>query len=331
MTKEQLMDEIIVSMSCHINGVQLHVLKEVLITKLENVEISAPMLPATVEQNNEYFINMFKILKGSKLSTRTMEVYLATLRDFQNILNKPLNKITCIDIEYYLNVKSKTCNEKSLNNYLRNLSAFYTWMRKKRFITENPCDEVEAFKEVQKPIDHLEAVEKEQLKEGCTDARDRALIEFLRCTALRVGELISVKIDDVDFESGRVRVYGHKTKTYRTVFIDRVAKEYLSRYLEERKVESLYLFSNSRNGDSLSISAITKILHKIGHNSGMNRRIYTHLFRHTVATDIVRKGGSMSDAGEYLGHAEQSVTGKHYTFIDDNHKEKIFIKYVQAV
>lgn len=200
----------------------------------------------------------------------------------------------------------------------------------KKFIADNPVDEVEAYKEIQKPIDHLEAVEKEQLKTGCSCLRDRALIEFLRCTAVRVGELISIKVSDVDFKSGKVIVYGEKTKKYRTVYIDDVAKRYLAEYLENRE-PSIFLFSNSKNGGSLSISAITKSLHKIGKQAGLNRRIYTHLFRHTVATDIVRKGGSMSDAGEYLGHTEQSVTGRHYTFIDDNHKEKIFVKYVKAV
>lgn len=330
MTKEQLIDVVLVEMSHCLSGEQLLMLKGTLVNRFKDIEIMEMQLPATVEENNSQFIEMFTVLKGAKLSKRTMQVYLATLNDFQTVINKPFNKITSLDIEYFLRVKSKTCNEKSLNNYRRNLSAFFTWMRKKKFITDNPVDEVEAYKEVQKPIDHLEAVEKEQLKTGCSCPRDRALIEFLRCTAVRVGELISIKVSDVDFKSGKVTVYGEKTKKYRTVFIDDVAKRYLTEYLENKE-PSIYLFSNSKNGGQLSISAITKTLHKIGRQSGMNRRIYTHLFRHTVATDIVRKGGSMSDAGEYLGHTEQSVTGRHYTFIDESHKEKIFVKYVRAV
>lgn len=330
MTREQLIDGILIDMSRHINGEQILVLKDVLIAKLNGVELMASQLPATAEQTNNQYIEMFRVLKGAKLSARTMQVYLATLKDFQLVINKPLNRITALDIEYFLQSKSRSCNEKSLNNYRRNLSAFFTFMRKKKLITDNPVDEVESYKEVQKPIDHLDAVEKEQLKTGCVTPRDRALIEFLRCTAVRVGELISIKVSDVDFENGKVTVYGEKTKKYRTVYIDEVAKRYLIEYLESRE-PSEYLFSNSKNGSQLSISAITKMLHKIGKQSGMNRRIYTHLFRHTVATDIVRKGGSMSDAGEYLGHTEQSVTGRHYTFIDDSHKEKIFLKYVKAV
>lgn len=330
MTKEQLMNEIVVEMAHFVNGEQMVILRNVLLKKFEGIEISAPMLPATMEQNNEYFLSMFAVLKGNKLSKRTMEVYMSTIKDFLCVVNKPLTKITTIDIEYYLNIKSRTCGEKSLNNYKRYLSAFFTWMRKKKFITDNPTDDVEPYKEVQKPIDHLESVEKEQLKTGCRKPRDRALIEFLRCTAVRVGELISIKVSDVDFASGKVNVYGEKTKKYRTVFIDEVAKRYLIDYLESRE-PSIYLFSNGRTGGQLTISAVTKALHKIGNQAGMTRRVYTHLFRHTVATDIVRKGGSMSDAGEYLGHKEQSVTGKHYTFIDDNHTKCIFEKYVQAV
>lgn len=101
MTKEQLMNEIIVDMAHFINGEQMFALKNVLLKKFECIEISAPMLPATAEQNNEYFLNMFAILKGSKLSARTMNAYLSTLKDFLCIVNKPLTKITTIDVEYY--------------------------------------------------------------------------------------------------------------------------------------------------------------------------------------------------------------------------------------
>lgn len=332
MTKEQIIDSIIVSMAVHITKEQLSILNTVLVNEFHKFDIAELQVPATQEQSNEQFINMFMVLKGNKLSQKTMKVYLATLKDFMLVINKPLNKVTSLDVEYYLNVKQKTCNEKSLNNYKRNLSAFYTFLRKKKIVTYNPCDEVESYKEIQKPIDHLEVVEKETLKNGCKDKRDRALIEFLRCTGLRVGELTNVKVRDLDMNTGKIVIFGEKTKTYRFVKVDVLAMSFIKEYLAERNLnENSYMFSHLREEKQLDISSITKIVKNIGKRSGLERRVYVHLFRHTLATDIVRKGGSMSEAGEYLGHKEQSVTGRHYTFIDDSHTEKIFEKYVKAV
>lgn len=334
MTKEQFLTETMTSIGAVLKETETGIVRSILVSMLSKVDFAESNALVTYEQNNEQFIRMFCAIKGARLSKRSMEVYLATLNNFLLVINKPLNKITALDIEYYLNCKCKTNTETSLNNIRRNLSAFFTWMRKKRFMDYNPCDEVEPYKEIKKPVDYMDISEMEMLKDGCKNPRDRALIEAFRSTALRVSEMISIKISDIDFTTGKILVYGQKSKKYRVVWLDKVAMGYVKKYLFQRGVRydsDDFLFVNSRNGEPITASSIRKTLQSIRKNAGLERRIYPHLFRKDCATRIVKRGGTIEDAGRYLGHAEQTVTGKHYVAMDESATEEIFKKYVAIV
>lgn len=329
MNKEHFVDEIIMVMARHIDKNCLEILRQTLVEKLHGVELEAPQLPATYQQSNAYLVDMFKTFKGNTCSAKTMKMYLYTLEKFQSRVNKPFLDVSAMDVEYFLSTMPGT--EVTLNNYRRNLSAFYTWLRKKHIVNINPVEDIEAYKEVKKPIDHMKQEELEQLKEGCTDKRDRALIEFLRCTGVRVGELISVKISDIDFKEGKVLVYGEKTKKYRYVYLDAVAQNYILKYIEERGLDTKSnepLIASERGGGHISDSAIRAILNRIQKDSKLDINVYPHLFRKTVASMIVRRGGTVIDAGDYLGHEDTTVAGKHYAFKGEDHIYKIFEKYV---
>lgn len=251
-------------------------------------------------------------------------------------LNKPLNKISQSDIEYYLLAKKPSNTNASLNNLRRNLSAFFTWMRKEKIISENPCDGIEAYVIIEKPIDHMEATDMEQLKNGCTHVRDRALIEFMRSTAMRRGEVPLVKICDIDFRSGKLIIFGEKTQKYRTVFLDDVAIHYIQEYLKYRGVtessrEPLFTHLRGDKTKALDVDGVYASIKDIARRAGMDRRVYPHLFRKTTATNICKRGGSEDAAGEYLGHAPRNVTGRHYTYKGDRYIEQIFHNYVEAI
>ncbi len=252
------------------------------------------------------------------------------------LINKPLNKISQSDIEYYLLIKRSSNTNASLNNLRRNLSAFFTWMRKEKIINENPCDGIEPYVTIEKPIDHMEATDMEQLKNGCIHVRDRALIEFMRSTAMRRGEVPLVKICDIDFRSGKLVIFGEKTQKYRTVFLDDVAIHYIQEYLKYRGVtensrEPLFTHLRGDKTKALDVDGVYASIKDIARRAGMDRRVYPHLFRKTTATNICKRGGSEDAAGEYLGHAPRNVTGRHYTYKGDRYIEQIFHNYVEAV
>lgn len=335
--KEQLKNEIILEMRNHIDTVSLDILNSILNKTLSNVEIvKLETLPATIDNTNAEILKIFDWKKRPKLSQKTADYYVETVGKLIDFTNKSLLKMTSMDIEMFLDSLKSTNTTVSLNNNRRNLSAFFTWMRKSHFILENPCDAIEPYKEIHKPIDHMLPEEFEQLKSGCKHKRDRAMIEFMRSTAMRVGEIIQVKISDIDWRTGRIQIYGEKTRTYRTVCLDSVAIQYITEYIFSRNIalnSNEYLFTSIKQKQNvpLTVGGIRSSIIAVKNRASIQRRVYPHLFRKTTASNVIKRGGSVHDAGEYLGHKERSTAGKYYAYIGEDHTVDIFNKYVATV
>lgn len=335
--KEKLKNDILVGMRVYLDATTSAILEAVIVKAIQYVEITElETLPATIDNTNQYIMELFMTKKAPKLSPKSVEYYVNTIKEFMTLINKPLTKISESDVEYYLQMKKPQNNNTSLNNLRRNLSAFFTWMRKSKLISDNPCDGIEPYIIIEKPIDHMEATEVEKLKNGCVHKRDRALIEFMRCTAMRRGEVPQVMICDIDFRAGKLTIFGQKSQKYRTVFLDSVAIHYIQEYLKERGVsensrEPLFTHIRGDKSQGLDSEGIYATIKTIAKRAGIDRRVYPHLFRKTTATNICKRGGSDDAAGEYLGHAPKNVTGKHYTYKGDRYVEQIFHNFVEAV
>lgn len=190
MTKKEIFkNEIMIKMKYHLDKNQMSILETTLAEILYQVDIvDAVTLPATIDVSNEYILELYELKRSLVLRPKTMKVYMSTAREFVRYLNKPLVQINREDIEYYLRLKIREGNiGSSMNNKRRKLNSLFVWMKKSKFIVENPMEGIECFKETLKPVDHLTAEEMEQLKTGCRNKRDRALIEWLRSTASRIG------------------------------------------------------------------------------------------------------------------------------------------------
>lgn len=337
--KEMFKSDILLKMKNHIDKTALCILDTILAEALYRVEIvETETLPATQEMTNEYIMSLFELKKGNRLSPDSMTAYMVTYREFMRYVPKPLTLVEQEDIEFYLRQKAKEGNKNSsLNNKRRKLNTLFDWMRKQKLILYNPAENIEQFKETLAPIDHLEPEEVEQLKNGCSKKRDRAMLEWLRSTALRKGEAVSVSINQINWTTGRVVIYGSKGHAYRTVCLDAVAQKYLREYIEERGLDirsnlPLFTYERGKKGNRpLSKSGFYAGIRRIGERSGLQRRVYPHLFRKTTATNIIKRGGTDSDAGEYLGHKPQGVAARHYAYRSEDHVVQIFQNYVAAV
>lgn len=340
MTKKELFkSEILMKMKNHLSSLDLAIMDVVLADALYKVDIvDMQTLPATQDMTNEYILQLYEIKKGMKLSEETMKAYMISFREFCRYINISLLQVTQEDVEQYLRQKHREGNSNtSLNNKRRKLNALFDWMRRNGLIQKNPVENIEPFTETITPIDHLEPEEMERIKEACAKSkRDRALIEWLRCTATRKGELPSVKISDIDWVNRKVLIYGQKGHAYRTVFLDSVAIYYLQKYvLEDRGLDlksNEPLFTCVRGKHKpLTKAGIYAAVRRIGEKAGLNRSLYPHLLRKTTATNVIKRGGSDADAGEYLGHKPKGVTARHYTFKGEDHTKKVFQNYVAAV
>lgn len=336
--KELFKSDVLLKMKVHLSVSTMSILDIVLSEALYKVDlVDAETLPATQDMTNMYILQLYEVKKNGKLSDETMKAYMRCFREFSLYINKPLVQVKQEDVEQYLRKKRKEGNSNtSLNNKRRKLNALFDWMRKSGMIQKNPVENIESFVEVLSPIDHLDPEEMEKLKVACKSKRDRALLEWLRCTATRKGEISSVNINQINWTEKKVIIYGQKGHAYRTVCLDSVAVHYLLEYIEERGLDirsnqPLFTLSRGDTTQPLSKAGIYAEIRRIGQRSGLNRRIYPHLFRKTVATNVIRRGGTDADAGEYLGHKPQGVTARHYAYRSEDHIIKIFQNYVATV
>lgn len=336
--KETLKNELLLAMKPHLDAGQMAILETAMSEALYNVDVvDMQTLPATQDMTNEYILALYQLKKGPRLSEKTMQGYMQGFRDFSRYIDKNFLQVTQEDVEHYLHLKHKEGNTNvSLNNKRRKLSALFEWMRKYGLIVKSPVEGIEKFKETSKPIDHMDAVEFDQLKCGCKTKRDRALVEWLRCTAMRKSEIPEVRINQVNWQEGKLLIYGSKGDAYRTVCLDGLAIKYLKEYLDERGVDihssqPLFTWMRGDKTRALSGDGIYAEVKRIAAASGLDRKVYPHLFRKTTATNIVRRGGTDADAGDYLGHKPQNVTSKHYTYKSEEHTTKIFEAFVASV
>jgi site-specific recombinase XerD len=335
--KEQFRNKILLKMKYHLGKNELAILEEALSESLYQVDIiDAITLPATVTDSNDYILNLFELKRSISLKESTMKAYLGTAKELIRYVNKPLVAMDKEDIEHYLRCKKKEGNKgSSLNNKRRKVLALFFWMKKQHFISENPVEEIERFKEVTRPVEYMKSEEVEQLKEGCKNRRDRALLEWLRSTASRKGEIPYVKINQIDWNNGELILYGKKTEIYRQVFLDGVALKYIKEYIVlDRKQsfdsnEPLFTHIVGDKSKVLGKGGIFKEIKDIAKRCGINKRVYPQLFRSTTATNIVRRGGTADDSGCYLGHKGSDVTRRHY--IAEKNPKIVFFRFVYSM
>lgn len=340
MTKKDIFkNNVLLKAKNNLSNTQLMILESILKEELYSVEIidANPYVPCTIDNTNSYILSLYELKRSLSLSKETMKSYMITAKDFLNYIDKPLIKVLTEDIEYFFSQKKKEgCKNSTLNNMKRNLNSLFKWMKQNNFIFENPIDVIPSFKEVLKPVDHMTALEFDLLKNGCTTKRDRAMLEVFRCTAMRKGEFPNIHINEIDWKTGKLLIYGEKGCAYRTVLLDEIALKYLQDYLKERKVSldsSEHLFTYNRGNKALPLTkhGIYAAIKRISNNSVLDRKIYPHLFRKTTGTNIIQRGGTIDDVSTYLGHKPQNVARKHYIHFSENRSEEIFRCYVQSI
>lgn len=331
--KDRVMDKIMIAMQPHLAAMQYDILDKVLKKEFYTIDVTVmETLPSTELDSNEFIIQLFNAKKAPKLSAKTVDFYLSSIKSFIAYVDKNLLRVTDKDVDYYLDYYASKGNQAvSVNNERRNISAFFTWMRKYGLITVNPVENVEPRKEVQKPIDHLKPQEIEHLREeGCSTPRNRAIFEYLRSTGCRVGEVPMVKIKDVDWQQGTIVIYAPKQKKYRTVILDEVAQFYIKRYLATRKdlKEDLYrcmsmdgrinidkpLFPVRYNANKpIDEKGIRSLVYGLRNRAHMQRRVYPHLLRKTLGMQLRRNNCPESLIMDILGDTSGSVVRKHYS------------------
>jgi integrase/recombinase XerC len=272
------------------------------------------------------FIDYMALEKGA--SPHTCRAYRKDLELFAAFLNEqglPLDvtKIDYLTIRIYLGhlYQGRQIKRTSVKRKLATLRSFFSYLKREGIVEKNPARMV-AIPKGGKTLPHALSVDEAKWFMDIPDAatplgsRDRAILEFLYSSGLRVGELTSLSLNDLDLGAGMVRVLGKGGKE-RMVPIGSKAVEALKLYLMHRgelmgKEQSLpqYLFLNHRGG-RLSARSVGRMIKKYLLKGGIVKETTPHTFRHSFATHLLDAGADLRGIQELLGHASLSTTQKY--------------------
>ena len=196
------------------------------------------------------------------------------------------------------------------NNLRRNLSSFFTFLQEFDFIVKNPMARVKKINEVREKKKAFSATELAKIRKVFTNKRDRAIFELLLHSGIRVGGLCGLKFDDINFSEKTITVF-EKGRKYRTVYFNEEAEFYLKEYLEEREnldTNDEHIFvSLLKPYKKLQISGVEIMIRQAGREAGV-KNVHPHRFRRTFATTAWKKGMSIIDIKNLLGHKKLDTT-----------------------
>jgi integrase/recombinase XerD len=234
--------------------------------------------------------------------------------------------------KYMANLRERGLSPSSISRKLSVVKMFYRYLLTEGIISEDPTQSITAPRRGRKIPSYLSLEEVESLLEvpsvnSLLGLRDKALLEFLYATGLRISELTSLNIGEVNLNSGWLKVRG-KGHRERMVPLGGEAIKWISKYLKERKEEkkrSAPLFCN-RYGKRLSRQSCWKIVKKYAGRAGITKVISPHTLRHSFATHLLSADADLRSVQELLGHVNISTT-QIYTHITQERLKKIYKKY----
>jgi integrase/recombinase XerD len=264
------------------------------------------------------------LLIDKKYSNNTISSYKKDLDKYQTFLkNKDLNNINYNDVSLYLKSLHKM-GQRSIARNISSLRSFYKYLLTEKIVKESPLELVELPKIPKKLPKVLNEEDIDKLL-GMKlfdhySYRNKAIIELMYATGLRVSEVVNIKMSDLDISNAVLRTMGKGSKE-RILPLGDFALEFISLYINNYRVKfikksySEYLFLNSR-GDKLTRQAVFKILRNIAKETNVLKEFSPHTLRHSFASHILSYGADLRSIQELLGHSDISTT-QVYTHISN--------------
>lgn len=312
--KEKFIQEITDSMSGTLTVDQMAQLNSVLLQTISKytVIVDGDKVKEDFASNNrllEIFLSA-KLVEGC--SAKTIKYYETTVKQLFKYMPKSVKEYTTDDLRAYLAVfqKKHKSSKVTIDNIRRIFSSFFSWLEDEDFILKSPVRRIHKVKTGEQVKEVITDENLERLRDNCKCPRDLAIIDLLASTGMRVGELVKLNRNDVNFAERECIVFGKGNKE-RMVYFNARAKLHLQEYLASRKDKNQALFvSLDKPHTRLQISGVEMRLRDLGRGLKIPR-IHPHKFRRTLATMAIDKGMPVEQVQKLLGHVKIDTTMRY--------------------
>ena len=328
--KQKIITEIEQKMLPALDNEQRKQLHQVLLQCFDKVDIQE--LTPNVENNkptNKDLVESFisaKRIEGC--SEKSLAYYRSTIERMLGKVDKGLMHITTDDLRRYLTEYQEThhSSKVTIDNIRRIVSTFFTWLEDEDYIIKSPARRIHKVKSAKTIKETYSDEALELMRDNCFELRDLAMIDLLASTGMRVGEMVLLNRDDIDFNERECVVLGKGNKE-RIVYFDARTKIHLKNYLDIRKDTNPALFVTLRSPhERLKIGGVEVRLREMGKRLGINK-VHPHKFRRTLATMAIDKGMPIEQLQRLLGHQRIDTT-LQYAMVKQSNVKLAHRKYI---
>lgn len=326
--KDEIMTEILQSMLPYLDNSQLVLLRQSLNNVFDHFEISRTAEQIN-EDDNKHLVSLFiesKRIEGC--SNKTLKYYESTLETMVAVIGQNVRRIRTEDLRAYLTQyqSKKQASRVTIDNIRRILSSFFSWLEDEDYILKSPVRRIHKIKTATIIKETYSDEELETMRDNCEKLRDLALIDMLVSSGMRVGEIVLLNKDSINFTERECVVFGKGNKE-RVVYFDARTKLHLQQYLKSRQDNNPALFVTLRAPyNRLTIGGVEHRLRVIGKRLKLHK-VHPHKFRRTMATMAIDKGMPIEQLQKLLGHQRIDTT-LMYAMVKQSNVKNAHRKYI---
>ena len=316
--KETIIQTVLNGMRAVLTENQLDLLTDVTRKALSECEIT-PKATEEEQRNKENVELLGAFISSKKVegcSDKTIHYYKSSIEKLIATVKKNVCDIATNDIRCYLaeQQEQRGLSKVTIDNLRRIYSSFFSWLEDEDYITKSPVRRIHKVRTDALVKEVLTDENIEVLRDSCQELRDIAMIDLLLSTGMRVGELVKINRDDIDFQERQCVVFGKGNKE-REVYFNARTKIHLKKYLEQRTDTNPALFVSLHEPHTrLTISGVEVRLRQLGKRVNLNK-VHPHKFRRTLATMAIDKGMPIEQVQKMLGHVKIDTT-LHYAMVN---------------
>lgn len=328
---DEFVNDVLRDMLAYLDNGQAEQLRRVLKHNLSGYEIQRRTDSTTEDANTENTRLTDAFLSAKRIegcSEKSLSYYRKTIEAMSEKIGKGITHITTNDLRSYLTdyQTERKSSKVTIDNIRRILSSFFSWLEDEDYILKSPVRRIHKVKTAVTIKETYTDEALETMRDHCDSLRDLALIDMLASTGMRVGELVLLNRDDINFEERECVVFGKGSKE-RMVYFDARTKTHLQNYLAQRTDSNNALFVSLKAPyERLQIGGVESRLRELGKRLSLPR-VHPHKFRRTLATMAIDKGMPVEQLQRLLGHQRIDTT-LQYAMVKQSNVKIAHRKYI---